>query len=175
MDKRTVKKIFLGGPFQFHYKDYTDEHLSEDYRAEIIGMERFKRKPIEGQHLMLSKTTEYIGPFYFYEQPNDAVIVVRKESAFIENCTDAFFLIGINDMPGTITEMVYAALRHANVFIYYVREQIDTGEVGRTFLTSQWYPLTFISIQNISKVEIYGFDSYEEAKTAIIKRIREYV
>ena len=170
-----TKSIFLGGPFLFHYKDYTDELLRNDYRSKVIGFERFKTSPDEETTIKLSESTTYIGPFFFYQGRPNATSVVDIETSMISACTDAFFLIGTKDMPGTITELIHAALKGKNIFIYYVKERHDTGEPGRSFRSPQWYPLTFVQEYGLSQCEIHGFDSYAEAESAIIRRIKSYV
>lgn len=148
-----MKKLYLAGGFNFAYKDFLKDNraISNDYRAKLfeklginplllIGSNKDQVTPVH-----LDNENLYIGPFYFYKPMNkfftEQQLVVNTERSMVDDCTDAVFFIDKDNVPGTITEMIHAALSEKNVHIFYV-PNFD-GSVEGDLDTKCWYPITF--------------------------------
>ena len=167
-----MKSIYLGGPFQFRYDGYTDEDLMDDYRSKIVGFDKFARGGDGSHPVRISEGVEYVGPFYFYDDEPTSDMIVRIEHGMVERCTDAFFLLDLNNNPGTLTEIVHATLTGKNVTIYYVRDVSDLAVMDMVYQSPQWYPITFAGIV-CKNFDVRGFDTYDEAKSELIKKVKE--
>lgn len=142
--KMSNKKIvYLGGNFEFQYKDYSVENISTDYRATVLhDVSKLIHEPKDGL-VPLSGDTMYCGPYYFYENGLDGANVVKNEIGMIDKCTHAVFVIDNTNIPGTITEIVHAAMKGKDIAIFYVKQPLDEGEPEKNICSANWYPLEF--------------------------------
>ena len=173
-DYLTKKRIYFGGRFLFMYKDYTKEKLSEDYRARLLGnVDLMLNTPKnETKSVSINDYSEYIGPFYFYEEGTSASDIVLNEFNMVENCTDIVFLLDNEPCPGTISELIHASFLHKNIYIFYVKTTIDDGEPENEINSKQWYAIKMSSIVNKEHTHIYECATYEEGSQMIIKRFK---
>lgn len=141
MEKQKI--IYLGGNFKFQYKEYSVDKLADDYRSHILhDVNKLLHKP-KGGLTPLSGDTMYCGPYYFYEEGTDGANVVKNETGMIDQCTHAVFVIDNTNIPGTITEIVHAAMKDKNIAIFYVKQPLDDGEPEKNICSANWYPIEF--------------------------------
>lgn len=158
---------YFGGKFPFSYKDFTMKNLSKDYRAKLIGVSSLVRTKFELP--TTKKGLVYMGPFYFYDDETSAEEIVRRESDIVESVDVCYFLLDKDAaMPGTVTEIINAALHKKIIKIFYVKEEIDIGEPEREVASPLWYPILFAQTHNAENTTVIGFDTLEEAEDALI-------
>lgn len=165
-----MKKFYFGGQFNFRYKDYSIEKIKEDYRSKILGDYRLWMNTPTGGMVDVEGGNYYVGPFYFTEY-KDGGHVVDFESGCIDKATDCFFVLSNASAPGTVTEIVQATMKSKEIHIFYVRKDIPGSEVDTEFKNDLWYPITFAKEKG--NTEVWGFDTYEEAVEACVKRFKE--
>lgn len=118
------------------------DSLKEDYRALILGdVRRLLHLPNEANEIPLSDKVSYVGPFYFYGDSLISRQIVSVENDMIHRCTDAVFLLGNNSCPGSVTELVNAALLGKTIHIFYV--VLYSGTPETEINSDQWYPMAF--------------------------------
>lgn len=164
--------IYFGGKFSFRYKDYSDSKLGEDYRSVLIGVDSLKKEP--AQLPKITDTVTYAGPFYFYEKEVSAEEIVAKEANTVVNADACFFYLDKDSaQPGTVTEIVNAALHKKIIKIFYVSEKIDKGEPEREIKSPLWYPIMFARTVNNELTTVKGFPSPANAIDALVKTVWE--
>lgn len=168
------KLIYFGGRFLFQYKDYTKEKLANDYRARLLGtsdlMLRTPRN--DSRSVPINDRSDYIGPFYFYDEGTSAHDIVFNEFNMVEKCTDAVFLLDNEPCPGTISELIHASFLCRNVHIFYVSILPDEGEPENEINSKQWYAIRMATIVNKDRTYVRECLTYEEAVNSIINRFR---
>lgn len=164
--KKQNKIIYCGGNFEFMYKDYTFDKLKTDYRASILGSaKRLVKSPKNyGTKHTIYPHVQYVGPFYFYEEGLDGDNVVGNEIEMVKRCTDAIFLIDNTNIPGTVTEIVHAAMLGKKITIFYVKQSLDEGEPEKEICSANWYPLEFA--KRVAGAELI------ECSTRIVAKIK---
>lgn len=137
-----TRKLFFSGEFPLLDKNDPEGSLREDYRVLILGdVRRLLHLPEEDKEIPLSDKVSYVGPFYFYGDTLCSKQIVSVENEMIRRCTDAVFLLENNSCPGSVTELVNAALLGKTIHIYYVAL---SSEMPETEINSdQWYPMAF--------------------------------
>ena len=169
-----MKKMFFGGRFLFMYKDYTIEKLSDDYRAKLLGDVKMMLKPPSNtsRSVRFSNTSEYIGPFYFYEEGTSASAIVKNEYNMVEKCTDAVFLLDNRACPGTISELIHASFLRKIIHIFYVTLSVDDDEPENEISSRQWYAIQMSSMINGGNTHIKECATYDEAVELIINKFK---
>ena len=167
-----AKIFYFGGQFMFRYKDYSIENIEKDYRSRVLGDYRLWLNENNDHCVKINDENYYVGPFYFTEEKSGHGIV-NLESDSINAATDCVFVLSNESAPGTVTEIIQATEIGKNIYIFYVKKDIPTEEVDTEFKSDLWYPITFAAL-NASNIEIYGFDTYDEAVDACIKRFDLY-
>jgi hypothetical protein len=136
-----MKKIYFGGNFKFKYTEYSVEKIANDYRARILGsVDELLHKPADGIY-KIGNDIAYCGPFYFYEEGTDGAGVVRNELEMVDNCTHAVFVVDNTSIPGTVSEIVHASLKHKDIAIFYVKQELDENEPEKSICSANWYPI----------------------------------
>lgn len=169
------KKLFyFAGRFLFQYKDYTEEKLANDYRARLLGDVRLiQHTPAnDSRSVPINEASDYIGPFYFYEEGTSAWNIVLNEFSMVERCTDAVFILDNESCPGSISELIHASFLKKNVHIFYVSTPIDEGEPENEINSKQWYAIQMASIVNLGNTDITECLTYEEAVNSIINKFK---
>lgn len=141
-DNLAVRKLFFSGEFPLLDENNPVDSLKKDYRALILGdVRRLLYMPEEGKEIPLSDKVSYVGPFYFYGDTLCSRQIVSVENEMIHRCTDAVFLLENSSCPGSVTELVNAALLGKTIHIYYVALSSETPETEIN--SDQWYPIAF--------------------------------
>jgi len=167
-----MKIIYFGGNFEFQYKDYSIDKLAKDYRAEILGdVNKLLHTPNNmSKTVGLGYDLFYCGPYYFYEEGVDGSSIVSNEYSMVDWCTDAIFLIDNTNIPGTITEIIHAAMLRKRITIFYVKKQLDEGEPENDICSSNWYPLEFAKLE--AGATLIECDNREIAKELIYNYVQ---
>ncbi len=165
------KRYYFGGQFNFRYKDYSIENIAKDYRSKILGDYNLWLNTPSGGMVKINDKNYYVGPFYFTEH-KDGDHIVNFESHCVNLATDCFFVLSNASAPGTITEIIQASLKWKNIHIFYVKKDIPTEEIDTEYKNDLWYPITF-AMSNAKSVEVYGFDTYDEAVETCVNRFNE--
>lgn len=162
------KLFYFGGQFNFRYKDYSIENIENDYRSKVLGDYRLWLNENDEHIVRMGNGNYYVGPFYFTKEKSGHGIVALEQDS-VSLATDCVFVLSNNPAPGTVTEIIEATNIGKNVYIFYVKKDIPTEEIDTEFKNDLWYPITFAAL-NAANVEISGFDTYDEAVEACIKR-----
>ena len=124
--------LYCGGRFDFDYRDADfEEKAAKVYRAILLN--DVNKLLNNSDIVVLSSYLAYIG-FYYFE--TDGVLnqdIVEVEKRQIERCTIAVFLLDNAPCPGTIVEMVYAAVLQKRIPVYYVK---NVNEVESALLSN---------------------------------------
>ena len=167
-----MKIIYFGGNFEFQYKDYSIDKLAKDYRTEILGdVNKLLHTPNNmSKTVGLGHDIFYCGPYYFYEEDTDGSSIVSNEYSMVDWCTDAIFLIDNTNIPGTITEIIHAAMLKKKIMIFYVKKQLDEGEPENDICSSNWYPLEFAKL--VADASLIECEDREMAKGLIYNYVQ---
>lgn len=164
-----MRKLFFSGGFPLLDKSDPEGSMKEDYRALILGdVRRLLYMPEKSREVPFSDKVSYVGPFYFYGDHPSSRQIVSIENDMIHRCTDVVFLLENHSCPGSVTELVNAALLGKTIHIYYVVLSSRTPETE--IKSDQWYPMAFASMVG-GDVECTECQSRDEA----IQRIRAFV
>ena len=138
-----MRKLYFGGGFPAFDVNQPEDSLKDDFRALVLGdVRKLLYLPQEfTTETPLSDKVSYVGPYYFYGEEISAKQVVTMENEMVHKCTDAVFLLENVSSPGTITEVVNAAILGKNVHIFYV--SLDSGIPETEINSDQWYPIAF--------------------------------
>lgn len=163
-------RAYFGGKFPFSYKDFSKEELEKDYRAKIIGVDTLMQQPLALPKIR--EDLEYTGPFYFYEEKATAEDIVRREAHTVANSDICYFLLD-NDacQPGTVTEIINAAIHKKKIKIFYVCATIDPGEPERAVSSPLWYPIIFAQWFNKENTIAKPYLFLEDARMALINDV----
>lgn len=168
-----MKTIYVGGPFTFFYKDYTPELLKQDFRYRLIGEEFVKQT----NKTVYVGNVEYTGPFYYYQLGQTPTDVVTSEIDAIRAADYAYFVFSDkNNAPGTIAELVHAAVLNKVIRIYYVKNDVmseasdNTNNLNDNIHHPYWYP--FLQAKQLAvDVKFFECETYEEAINKCIETI----
>ena len=138
-----MRKLYFGGGFPAFDVNHPEDSLKDDFRALVLGdVRKLLYLPQEcTTETPISDNVSYVGPYFFYGEEISAKQVVNVENDMIHRCTDAVFLLENVSSPGTITEVVNAAILGKNVHIFYV--SLDNGIPETEINSDQWYPIAF--------------------------------
>ena len=135
-------KIYVGGPFTFFYKDYTPELLKTDFRYKLIGNDFAKQT----SKTVIVGNAEYVGPFYYYQLGQTPHDVVVSEINAVRNADNVYLVFSEKgNAPGTVAELIHAAVLNKKLNIYYVESNIETeatisGNLCDNINHPYWYP-----------------------------------
>lgn len=168
----TAMKIYCAGKFDFAYRDYSPEHLAQDYRGLLVeDAGQLIKETGDAVRFKAAADAEYIGPFYFYEDQKTAEDIVAAEIRKIEEADCVFFYFPDSAAcPGTVTELVHAALLGKKLVIVY-EPQGRTEEPENELDSSVWYPLLFALRKNGKNTALRKVPGKSEAVAAF----REYL
>ena len=163
-------RAYFGGKFPFAYKDFSKGELEKDYRAEIIGVDTLMRQPLTLPKI--KENLEYAGPFYFYEEGATAEDIVCREAQTVANSDICYFLLDKDAcQPGTVTEIINAAIHKKIIKIFYVCATMDPGEPERKISSPLWYPIIFAQKFNKENTIAKPHLLLKDARTALIKDV----
>jgi len=144
-----LKKVYFAAPFVF---DDTGS-LRYDLRALILGSEeKLLAKKREADNPVIGfegEKLEYTGPFYYEEISNgvfsdsDCFGVVKKELSLIDECDILIVIFDGTPAPGTVSELIYAAMRGKEIRLFYKKESADY-DIDSLY----WYPI--VTAQTLS-------------------------
>lgn len=162
-----MRKIYLGGGFPILDINDPESSMKNDFRTLVLGdVKKLLFSPQnESMEISLSDNVSYVGPYFYYDKEINARQVVSVENDMINRCTDAIFLLENVSSPGTITELINAALLGKFVHVFYV--SLDTGNPETEINSDQWYPITFAQIVGKS-IECVECSSREVAINRIL-------
>ena len=166
-----MKKLYFGGSFPDLDINHPEDSIKGDFRVQILGeVNRLLYLPEnEDREILLSDHVSYVGPYYFYGESLQAKQTVIVENEMILKCTDAVFLLENINIPGTITELVYAALLGKNVHAFYV--SLEKGTPETEINSEQWYPIAFAQMMGKS-IECVECNSREDAVEKILSLVK---
>ena len=163
-----MRKIYFGGGFPPIDYNHPEDSMRNDFRAQILGDAKLLLYPPpenKSMEIPISDNSLYVGPFFFYGEALQAKQTVHIENEMIHKCTDAVFLLENISSPGTVTELVNAALLGKNVHIFYI--SLDTGTPETEISSDQWYPIAFAQMVG-NNIECIECDSLENARKRIL-------
>lgn len=168
------KILYCGGNFEFRYEDYVASSLLSDYRTRILGdiLNIMYEPKNDDKTRDLSEHLAYCGPYYFYENGLTGDNVVKNEYEMVEKCTHAVFIVDNTNIPGTITEIIHAALRGKTIQIYYIRQARGDGEPEKEIENANWYALEMA--KQIAGAKLIGCKDRKEAKELVYEYV-EYL
>lgn len=155
-----MKRIYIASRFQFD----DNGTLKNDFRVHLLGNESFLLEDHCKSVIFNNEEYRYAGPF-FNEKASEhnlsasfGEIVVDVEKKSIDEC-DAFIAVFDNEVsPGTITELIYAAMSNKDCYLFY--QSSDNK-------SENWFPIEFakslgidvVSYKDIKEVEkIFNFN-----------------
>ncbi len=153
-----MRKFYFGGGFPPLDKNHPEDSMKGDFRAQLLGDAKKLlyppiNKDMEIMEILLTDKSSYVGPYFFYGESLQAQKTVLVENEMIHKCTDAVFLLENISNPGTVTELVNAALLGKNVHVFYI--SLDSGTPETEINSDQWYPIAFaqMTANNIECME----------------------
>lgn len=166
-------KLYCGGNFEFQYKDFTPDKLESDYRTVILnGLNNILHQPKSG-YVPLGPGVDYIGPFYFYDNGLDGEGVAMTEYKMVKSCTHTIFLVDNSIIPGTVSEIIHAALLKKDIAIFYVGRTQDEGEPEQNIGNMNWYPIEIA--KNVADAKLFKCKDREEAKSLIYQYVNSLI
>ncbi|MBQ5690140.1 MAG: hypothetical protein IIV24_01470 [Alistipes sp.] len=162
-----MKRFYCGGRFYFDCREEQYQiQAAEDYRSKLLGG---ADKMLYGEgELVIKDGISYIGPYYFETEDMEAEDIVAIELEMINRCTDAIFVLDEADCPGTITELLYAAMRGKRIHIFY-KEHPSHEETESELHTPCWFPIH--ATKQISEVKVYKYRDYSLLAELIFNNI----
>lgn len=143
-DIQLIPKVYLAAKFEKQKNIDGSLSLKNDFRSKMIGEENFFNF---NSHSFLRDNDgnalyQYIGPFY-NEKASDGELtsticeeVVKTESLIIDHCDIFIAYLDEEVSPGGISELIYAAFKGKEIWIFYKVENNTDYELK----TSNWYP-----------------------------------
>ena len=164
-----MKRLYCGGRFYFDCrKDQYEIQAAEDYRSKLLGG---VDKMLHGRgELVINDDMSYVGPYYFETEDMAADDIVAIELDMIDRCTDAVFVLDEADCPGTITELLYAATKRKQIYIFY-KEYPQHDETESELHTPCWFPI--LATMKLANVAIYSYDDYSLLAQLIFDKIMQ--
>ena len=161
-------KIYCGGRFYFDCRDESYmQDAAHDFRSVLLGD---VNKMLYGSgEQFIADNFLYVGPYYFETEDMSAEDIVGIELGMIDSCTDAIFVLDEADCPGTITELIYAAMKGKRIHIFY-REHPDHDETESKLHTPCWFAIH--AAQQIAEVKISKYNDYNTLSTTIARNAK---
>lgn len=137
-----MKKIYIAKRFEFD----ESHSLKRDLRSLLLGDESFLLEDHSKTLKFLDGEYLYTGPFFNEKAAEHDLsasfgrIVVEAEKKSIDEC-DVFVVIFDNEVsPGSVTELIYAAMSGKTCHIFY---QEDGNK------SENWFPIEFVKTLGI--------------------------
>lgn len=162
--------IFCGGAFRFDRRraDCYDM-IPKDYRSILLKDPALLFADFDQGDTLLSPEIAYVGPYFFTTDKLSGEQIILKEKEMIERCTDAIFLFDEAGCPGSVTELMQAAMLGKNLHLFYIKKG-DDDEIESALHTPCWYPILFSKLSN-EHTQLYRCQDYDDA----VKKIMEFV
>ena len=155
-----MKKIYIAQRFEFD----SNGSLKNDLRSLLLGSEKYLLDDSGKTINFLRDEYKYVGPFFNEKAAEHDLsasfgeIVVAAEKKAIDNC-DVFVAIFDNEVsPGTVTELIYALMKHKKCYMFYY---VDKNR------SENWFPIEFA--KKLGVIDI-SFNNKEEFKQDILKK-----
>lgn len=162
--------LFCGGAFRFDRRraDCYDM-IPKDYRSILLGDPARLFADFNSGDSILSPEIAYVGPYFFTTDKLSGEQIILKEKEMIERCTDAIFLFDEAGCPGSVTELMQAAMLGKNLHLFYIKKG-DDDEIESALHTPCWYPILFSKLTN-EHTTLYRCQDYDNA----VKKIMELI
>ncbi len=167
--KKRMEYLYCGGRFDFDYLQagYAQK-AAEDYRAVLLG--DVQKLLNNGGNVPLSDGLAYVGPYYFETDGMLDREIVETEMGEIERCTICIFLLDGAACPGTVAEMVYAAMLGKRMHVFYIRDERETESA---LASPCWYPMLLCRRSAPDRVRLVPCADLAEARDRIAAFVYE--
>ena len=152
-----MKKIYIASRFQFD----KEGSLKNDIRSKFLGDEKYLLNDLNKSINILGKEYLYSGPFFNEKAAEHDLsasfgkIVVEAEKKAIDNC-DTFIVIFDNEVsPGSVTELIYAAMIGKECYVFYLSDNNKS---------ENWFPIEFVKLlgDRVRVIPYTNKDVFEE-------------
>lgn len=173
MTTNTKRYIFCGGAFRFDRRraDCYDM-IPKDYRSVLLKDPARLFADFDSGDIELSPRVTYVGPYFFTADQLSGEQIILKEKQMIERCTDAIFLLNDASCPGSVTELMEAAMLGKVLNLFYVQRG-DDDEIESALHTPCWYPILFSKLTN-AYTHLYRCQDYDDAVEKIVKLVESF-
>lgn len=162
--------IFCGGAFRFDRRraDCYDM-IPKDYRSVLLKDPALLFADFSEGDTLLNAKVSYVGPYFFTTEQLSGEQIILKEKEMIERCTDAIFLFDEASCPGSVTELMQAAMLGKSLHLFYIQKG-DDDEIESALHTPCWYPILFSQLTN-KNTTLYRCHEYDEAVEKIVELV----
>ena len=159
--------LFCGGAFRFDRRraDCYDM-IPKDYRSILLKDPAKLFTDVNAGDTIINQQVAYVGPYFFTTDQLSGEEIILKEKGMIERCTDAIFLFDEAGCPGSVTELMQAAILGKSLHLFYIKRG-DDDEIESALHTPCWYPILFSKLTNVN-TQLYRCHNYDEAVKKII-------
>ena len=159
--------LFCGGAFRFDRRraDCYDM-IPKDYRSILLKDPAKLFTDVNACDTIINQQVAYVGPYFFTTDQLSGEEIILKEKEMIERCTDAIFLFDEAGCPGSVTELMQAAILGKSLHLFYIKRG-DDDEIESALHTPCWYPILFSKLTNVN-TQLYRCHNYDEAVKKII-------
>lgn len=174
MTNETKHRIFCGGAFRFDRRraDCLDM-IPKDYRSILLKDPALLFADFDEGDTMLSPHVDYVGPYFFTTDKLSGEQIILKEKEMIERCTDAIFLFDAASCPGSVTELMQAAMLGKCLHLFYIQRG-DDDEIESALHTPCWYPILYSQLTNEHTL-LHRCHSYEEGVEQILELVKSWL
>lgn len=168
----TKHYIFCGGAFRFDRRraDCFDM-IPKDYRSILLKDPALLFADFNEGDTLLSPQAAYVGPYFFTTDKLSGEQIILREKEMIERCTDAIFLFDAASCPGSVTELMQAAMLGKNLHLFYLQKG-DDDEIESALHTPCWYPILYCHLTN-PHTQLYRCQDYDEAVNKILELVEQ--
>ena len=162
--------IFCGGAFRFDRRraDCYDM-IPKDYRSVLLKDPALLFADFNEGDTLLNAQVSYVGPYFFTTDQLSGEQIILREKEMIERCTDAIFLFDEAGCPGSVTELMQAAMLGKNLHLFYIQKG-DDDEIESALHTPCWYPILYSQLTN-GHTHLYRCHNYDEAVSKIVELV----
>lgn len=165
--------IFCGGAFRFdRRRDDCLDMIPKDYRSILLKDPALLFADFSEGDTLLSPQVAYVGPYFFTTDKLSGEQIILKEKEMIERCTDAIFLFDSASCPGSVTELMQAAMLGKNLHLFFIQKG-DDDEIESALHTPCWYPILFSQLTN-EHTHLYRCHEYDEAVKKIVEMVASF-
>ena len=169
----TKHYLFCGGAFRFdRRRAYCYDTIPKDYRSILLKDPTRLFTDVNAGDTMIAPGLAYVGPYFFTTDKLSGEQIILKEKEMIERCTDAIFLFDKAGCPGSVTELMQAAMLGKDLHLFYIKKG-DDDEIESALHTPCWYPILFSKLTNLN-TQLYRCHDYDEAVKKIVELVDSF-
>lgn len=167
------RKVYIASKFIKNTHTDGSFDLLEDFREQLLAKSNSSLIDSNNKSFIQTEngeTLHYIGPFYNEIASNGELTstecneVVSTELSLIDDCDLFIVYMDENISPGSITELMYAAMKKKDIVIMF---KVDES-IRYTIKTDNWFPIVSAMQLSEADIKIMPVTNEEEVKKLIL-------